>query len=109
MTFNEAVVSAGVSRFRAIFLTTVTTVAGLAPLILEKSFQAQFLVPMAISIAYGISAATILTLVLLPVLLVTLNNFRRLLIYAWEGTKPSPEEVEPAVKELKSENDEYEN
>jgi multidrug efflux pump subunit AcrB len=109
MPFTEAVIHAGVSRFRAIFLTTVTTVAGLGPLILEKSFQAQFLVPMAISIAYGISAATILTLVLLPVLLVTLNNFRRFIFLVWEGIKPTPEEVEPAVKELKSENDEFEN
>ncbi|MFA5418157.1 MAG: efflux RND transporter permease subunit, partial [Bacteroidales bacterium] len=109
MPFTEAVIHAGVSRFRAIFLTTVTTVAGLGPLILEKSFQAQFLVPMAISIAYGISAATILTLVLLPVLLVTLNNFRRFILLVWEGIKPTSEEVEPAVKELKSENDEFEN
>jgi len=109
MPFTEAVVNAGVSRFRAIFLTTVTTVGGLAPLILEKSFQAQFLVPMAISIAYGITAATILTLVLLPVLLVALNNFRTFIKYVWEGTRPSPESVEPAVKELKSENDEFEN
>jgi len=109
MPFTEAVVSAGVSRFRAIFLTTVTTVGGLAPLILERSFQAQFLVPMAISIAYGITAATILTLILLPVLLVALNNFRTFIKYVWEGTRPSPESVEPAVKELKAENDEFEN
>ena len=109
MPFIDAVIHAGVSRFRAIFLTTVTTVAGLAPLILEKSFQAQFLIPMAISIAYGIAAATVLTLVLLPVLLVALNNSRRFMIYLWEGVKPTSEDVEPAVKELKAENDEYEN
>lgn len=109
MPFTEAVIHAGVSRFRAIFLTTVTTVAGLAPLILEKSFQAQFLVPMAISIAYGITAATILTLILLPVLLVALNNFRTFLIYLWEGQRPAPETVEPAIKELKNENDDFEN
>jgi multidrug efflux pump subunit AcrB len=109
MPFTEAVIQAGISRFRAIFLTTVTTVAGLAPLILEKSFQAQFLVPMAISIAYGITAATILTLILLPVLLVALNNFRTFILYIWEGQRPAPETVEPAIKELKNENDDFEN
>lgn len=109
LPFHEAIVKAGVSRFRPIFLTTVTTLAGLGPLIFEKSFQAQFLVPMAISIAYGMTAATILTLVLLPVLLVALNNMRRAIVYLWTGIKPTPESVEPAVKELKVENDEIEN
>jgi multidrug efflux pump subunit AcrB len=54
MPIKEAVLKAGVSRFRAIILTTITTVAGLYPLILETSFQAQFLIPMAISVAYGV-------------------------------------------------------
>ena len=53
-SINEAVIQAGKSRFRAIILTTITTVAGLYPLILEKSFQAQFLIPMAISVAFGV-------------------------------------------------------
>jgi len=101
--FKEAVYQAGVSRFRAIFLTSVTTVAGLSPLILEKSFQAQFLIPMAVSIAYGITAATILTLVLLPVLLVTLNNAKRTLYYFWEGVWVKPDELEPAIRELRAE------
>ena len=105
--FKEAVVRAGVSRFRAIFLTSVTTVAGLAPLILEKSMQAQFLVPMAISIAYGITLATVLTLVLLPVLLVSLNNTKRFLYYLWEGRWAAPEQFETAIQELKAENDEF--
>jgi len=109
LPFHEAIIKAGVSRFRPIFLTTLTTLAGLGPLIFEKSFQAQFLVPMAISIAYGMTAATILTLVLLPVLLVALNNMRRAIVYLWTGIKPTPESVEPAVKELKVENDEIEN
>ncbi|MFK5857515.1 MAG: efflux RND transporter permease subunit [Bacteroidota bacterium] len=108
MPFKEAVYQAGVSRFRAIFLTSVTTVAGLSPLILEKSFQAQFLIPMAVSIAYGISAATVLTLVLLPVLLVTLNNFKRALYYVWEGKWVVPETFEPAIRELKAETAENE-
>jgi len=108
MPFKEAVYQAGVSRFRAIFLTSVTTVAGLSPLILEKSFQAQFLIPMAVSIAYGITAATVLTLILLPVLLVTLNNFKRSLYYFWEGIWVKPEELEPAIRELKAEKAENE-
>ncbi len=106
--FKEAVHQAGVSRFRAIFLTTITTVAGLAPLILEKSMQAQFLIPMAVSIAYGITMATVLTLVLLPVLLVALNNAKRFVHYIWEGKWAAPEQFETAIQELKAENDEFE-
>jgi multidrug efflux pump subunit AcrB len=106
--FKEAVYQAGVSRFRAIFLTSLTTVAGLAPLILEKSFQAQFLIPMAISIAYGITIATLLTLILLPVFLVSVNKLKRTIIYIWDEKRVTPEEVEHVIKELKAENDELE-
>jgi len=106
MKFDDALVMAGISRFRAIFLTSLTTVAGLSPLLLEKSRQAQFLKPMAISISYGIAIATFLTLLMLPLLLSLMNsmtvNFRWLLT----GKKPSKEEVTRAVKELKAENDE---
>ena len=69
MKFDQALMEACISRFRAIFLTTITTVAGLTPLLFEKSQQAQFLIPMAISIVYGIMIATILTLLLLPIFL----------------------------------------
>lgn len=106
MKFDDALVMAGISRFRAIFLTSLTTVAGLAPLLLEKSRQAQFLKPMAISISYGITVATFLTLLMLPLLLSLMNvitvNFKWLL----RGEKPTKEEVTRAVKELKAENDE---
>ncbi len=102
-TFDEAVYRAGISRFRPIFLTTATTIAGLAPLILEKSFQAQFLVPMAISLAYGIAAATVVTLIALPVMLTVLNRAKILAVWLWEGKKPEPESVEPAVQELVAE------
>lgn len=98
MPFDKAVYEAGRQRFRAIFLTTITTVAGLAPLILNKSFQAQFLVPMAISVAYGIAFATTLTLVCLPVSLSYLNGIRRFLHRIWHHEKISKEAVEPAVK-----------
>ena len=105
MKYEAALLEAGRSRFRAIFLTTVTTVAGLAPLIFfEKSLQAQFLIPMAISVAYGISMATVLTLILLPILLSYTNSFKVNLSYFWEGIKPNKESVERAVKELEEEN-----
>lgn len=107
MKFSEAVYQAAFVRFRAIFLTSITTIAGLAPLILERSFQAQFLIPMAISVAYGIAVATVLTLIILPVLLHSWNDLRRKLLWLWNGgVMPSAEEIEPAVKELKS--DQYE-
>lgn len=105
MNYNDALIAAGKSRFRAIFLTSVTTVAGLAPLIFETSRQAQFLIPMAISIAYGILLATVLTLVMLPLLLSTGNSIKVYLTWLWEGQKPSREEVETAIIELKSEKD----
>lgn len=103
MPHREALITAGSSRFRAIFLTSLTTIAGLSPLIFETSTQAQFLIPMAISIAYGIGIGTILTLVLLPMLLQFSNWVKVNGIWFWEGEKPTPEEVERAVQELKSE------
>jgi len=92
--FKEAVYQAGVSRFRAIFLTSLTTVAGLAPLILEKSFQAQFLIPMAISLSYGLMLATVLNLLVTPALYLILNDFRRIGFTLWTGRWPSREDVE---------------
>jgi len=105
MEYNEAIIAAGKSRFRAIFLTSVTTIAGLSPLIFETSRQAQFLIPMAIAIAYGIGLATVLTLVLLPLMLKLSNDLKVLWQWYVTGKKPAPEEVEGAVIELKSEND----
>jgi multidrug efflux pump subunit AcrB len=99
LTFDDALIQAGKSRFRAIFLTSITTIAGLSPLILEKSRQAQFLIPMAIAIAYGIAIATVLTLIMLPMLLSVGNAFKVYALWLWEGKKPSKESVEPAVEE----------
>lgn len=104
--FNEALINAGKSRFRAIILTSVTTVAGLAPLIFETSRQAQFLIPMAVAVAYGITIATFLTLLMLPLLLSVGNSMRTNLTWLWTGNKPSKEEVERVIKELKSNDDE---
>ncbi|WP_299122644.1 efflux RND transporter permease subunit [uncultured Tenacibaculum sp.] len=108
MEYEEALFAAGKSRFRAIFLTTITTVAGLAPLIFETSRQAQFLIPMAISIAYGIVIATFLTLLTLPILLSISNYSKVYTKWLWTGKKPSREEVERAIKELEAENEESE-
>ncbi|WP_262485359.1 efflux RND transporter permease subunit [Cyclobacterium qasimii] len=107
-SFDDALIQAGKSRFRAIFLTSITTIAGLSPLILEKSRQAQFLIPMAIAIAYGIAIATVLTLIMLPMLLSVGNGLKVYTIWLWEGKKPSKESVEPAIEELEElhENDE---
>ena len=78
-TLNQACRIAGANRFRAILLTSLTTFFGLAPLLLEKEVQAQFLKPMAASLAFGILFATIITLFLLPVLLIIFRDLRNLL------------------------------
>jgi multidrug efflux pump subunit AcrB len=99
MPFDLALSEAGKSRFRAIFLTSLTTVAGLAPLLLEKSRQAQFLKPMAISITFGIAYATVLTLLVLPLFLSISNNIKVGSKWLATGDKVSKEEVERAIKE----------
>ena len=104
LTFKKALRDAGISRFRPIVLTSLTTIAGLAPLITETSFQAQFLVPMAIAIAYGLIIATMLTLVFLPAVLVIFNKIRFGKEWLISGNSVSSEEREPAVKELEYEN-----
>ena len=92
----EAISQGGVRRFRAIMLTTISTVGGLTPLIMESDAQAQFIIPMAISIAAGVLFATILTLVFIPCLMGVLNDFRRVRYALWNGVWPTREEVEPA-------------
>lgn len=94
----DAIYEAGVSRFRPIILTTFTTFAGLAPLLFEKSLQAQFLIPMAISVSYGLLAVTVANLILLPVFLILANRFKVYATWLWNGAKPSYESVEAAVR-----------
>ncbi|MEJ2620278.1 MAG: efflux RND transporter permease subunit [Candidatus Thiodiazotropha sp.] len=74
----QAMIAAGIRRFRPILLTTVTTFGGLAPMIFETSRQARFLIPMAISLGYGILFATAITLLLVPSLYVIVDDVRRL-------------------------------
>ena len=106
MKFELALTEAGKSRFRAIFLTSLTTIAGLAPLLLEKSRQAQFLKPMAISISFGIGYATILTLLVLPLFLAFSNTIKKNAKWLWTNKEVTREEVERAIKE-QNEKDEH--
>ncbi len=85
MCVYEAGVATGQARFRAIMLTTITTVFGLLPMMLEKSFQAQFLIPMAITIAFGLMSATFIILLVLPSLLMIMDDMVHLVRVAWSG------------------------
>ncbi len=101
MKYKDALMEAAVSRFRPIILTTLTTIAGMAPMLLETSLQARFLIPMAISVSYGMAMATTTTLVLLPVMLLIANGTRLKWNIIILNKKVSREEIEPAIKELK--------
>jgi len=90
-TALEALRSAGEARFRAIMLTTLTTVLGLSPLMLEQSFQARFLIPMAITISFGLIAATGVTLIVLPCLLLIGQDVRPAARLIWTGSAAAPE------------------
>ncbi len=97
MGLHEAVISAGGARFRAIMLTSVTTFAGLMPMMFETSLQAQFLIPMAISLGYGILFSTLITLFLVPVNFLILEDLK----WAWRWYwRDSPEEASSEIREL---------
>lgn len=76
----ESVYTAGVNRFRPIFLTTITTFGGLAPMVFETSTQAKFLIPMAVALGFGIVFSTLVTLALVPALYVILDD-----VHLWSG------------------------
>ncbi|MBT8449780.1 MAG: efflux RND transporter permease subunit, partial [Gammaproteobacteria bacterium] len=77
----RAVIQSGTERFRAIILTSLTTAGGLLPIMLETSTQAQFVIPMAISMSFGIIFATVITLFLVPCLYLLLQDFKEWLGY----------------------------
>ncbi|MCK5924830.1 MAG: efflux RND transporter permease subunit [Methylococcales bacterium] len=77
-TVFQIIKMASIQRFRPIILTTLTTFLGLVPMILETSRQAKFLIPMAISIGFGVLFATLITLLLIPSLYLVVDDFRRL-------------------------------
>ena len=85
MGLVDALVQAGRKRLRPIVLTTATTVLGLSPLMLEQSFQARFLIPMAISITAGLISSTVLTLVVLPAIIMIVDDVKGMLYWSWNG------------------------
>jgi len=97
----DAVYNSGLARLRPILLTTLTTSLGLAPLILETSRQAQFLIPMAISVAYGLLFGTFILLLILPASFLAFNSMRARYASLRNGRRMTYEEVEPAVIEMK--------
>ncbi|MGD9418357.1 MAG: efflux RND transporter permease subunit [Verrucomicrobiota bacterium JB025] len=74
----EAIENAGARRFRAIILTSLTTFVGLVPMLLEQDMQAKFLIPMAVSLAFGILFATLITLFLVPSVYMILDDVQRI-------------------------------
>jgi multidrug efflux pump subunit AcrB len=89
---GDALLNAGVKRFRAILLTSLTTFFGLIPIILEKSLQAQVVIPMAVSLAFGILFATVITLFLIPCLYLILDDLAVVWQRFWQfcnGSKKS--------------------
>jgi multidrug efflux pump subunit AcrB len=92
---REAIQQAGSRRFRPILLTTLTTFLGLTPLLLEKSLQAQFLIPMAVSLSFGVIFATLITLVLVPSLYLALEDLHDL-VGKFAGRKQAAQRSAPA-------------
>ena len=101
----DALVDAGLSRFRPIILTSITTFAGLFPLLLEKSLQAQFLKPMAVSVSFGLLLITVIILLMLPVFLVIVNRVKYY-VASFFGKTVSYESVEPSALNLDGLDDE---
>jgi multidrug efflux pump subunit AcrB len=97
---TQAVLTAGEARFRAVVLTSLTTVAGLTPLLAERSSQARMVIPMAVSLVFGIAFATVLTLLVVPALYLIVNDIRRAVRWLrYGGTYPAPELVEEAYRD----------
>jgi multidrug efflux pump subunit AcrB len=92
MNVHEAIHDAGIHRFRPILLTTLTTFGGLTPMIFETSRQARFLIPMAISLGFGILFAAFITLLLVPALYLIIEDLRQLF---------SPEETIPMRRDIR--------
>lgn len=97
LALMEAVRTAGVRRFRAVMLTSLTTFAGLTPLLFEKSTQAQFLKPMAISLGFGVLFATLVTLFLVPMNYLLIEDARAALRWLWTGQRTPPPHRLPAA------------
>ncbi len=94
MRLYDAVITAGRRRLRPILLTSLTTILGLAPLMAERSFQARFLIPMAISISFGLMFATVLTLLVVPSIYLIAEDLKRVTRWVWYGRQIQAETVE---------------
>jgi len=97
----EALIDAGRRRFRPVLLTSVTTIAGLTPILMEKSLQAQFLIPMATSLCFGITMSTLLVLILVPSfyqVLGRLTGFGTVTSAAADADQPDAQAASPAVR-----------
>ena len=99
----DAIVAAGLRRFRPILLTTVTTFCGLAPMIFETSRQAKFLIPMAISLGYGIVFATLVVLFLIPAMYMMLEDVKSLLNPDRDVVEPEDDSDRPNVVSIPAE------
>ena len=88
----EAILAAGPMRFRAIILTSLTTFAGVTPMLMEKSLQAQFLIPMAVSLGFGVLFATLVTLLLIPCGYLILEDLLALFGFVFGRRERPPEE-----------------
>ena len=84
---REAIEKSGALRFRPIILTSLTTFAGLLPVLFEKSLQAQFLIPMAISLSFGVLFATFITLILVPAFYTILEDLREFGVRTWKAIR----------------------
>ena len=96
---QTAIREAGVSRFRPILLTSLTTFFGLAPLMLERSFDAEFLLPMAVSLAFGVIFATFITLILVPTEYLILDDIGRGMrrLFGRDSEDRNSEDVVPPI------------
>ena len=80
MALMDAVLTAGETRFRPVILTSITTFSGLLPLMFNQSVQAQALIPMAVSLGFGIMFATLITLIMIPVMYLTGYNIKHFIL-----------------------------
>lgn len=85
---QDAILKSGVARFRPVMLTSMTTFIGLMPLLFEESTQAQFLIPMAVSLGFGILFATFVTLIMIPVNYLILEDIKHLFSPKTQKTQP---------------------
>lgn len=97
VSLQDSLARAGRMRLVPITLTTITTLAGLSPLMLEQSFQARFLIPMAISLVFGLMSSTVLTLFALPATMVVIDDVVRLVRRLWTGRAEGAREASPFV------------